>query len=47
MSGEEEQAEEIAQPQEEAVEPEAQPQEDVQEPFEENDGTIFLNINIF
>jgi len=38
MSGEEEQAEEIAQPQEEAVEPEAQPQEDVQEPFEEIEG---------
>lgn len=43
MSGEEEQAEEIAQPQEEAVEPEAQPQEDVQEPFEEIEGTHFLS----
>ena len=43
MSGKEEQAEEIAQPQEEAVEPEAQPQEDVQEPFEEIEGTHFLS----
>jgi len=35
LSGEEEQAEEIAQPNEETVEPETQPEEDVSEPFEE------------